>query len=121
MTLNAQVDRVHCAPWGLDGGLDGFGNEVTVLLADGEVRDAPNAKVFMQRLAPKEGFFARSGGGGGFGSPLKRDPARVAFDVAEGYVTAQSAHDDYWVVLTAEGAVDQAATKALRATKGRKP
>jgi len=117
MTLNAQVDRMHCAPWGLDGGLDGFGNEVTVDLEGGEMRDAPNAKVFMQRLAPREGFYARSGGGGGFGSPLERDPLRVAFDVREGYVTATSALDDYGVVLTADGHVDIVATDALRATK----
>jgi N-methylhydantoinase B len=117
MTLNAQVDRMHCAPWGLDGGLDGFGNEVTVDLEGGEMRDAPNAKVFMQRLAPREGFYARSGGGGGFGSPLERDPFRVAFDVSEGYVTATSALDDYGVVLTADGHVDIVATDALRATK----
>ena len=116
MTFNAQVDRVHCAPWGLNGGHDGFGNQVTVDLESGEVRDPPNAKVFMQRLATKEGFYARSGGGGGFGSPLERDPARVAFDVHEGYVTAKSAHDDYGVVLKADGTVDKAATKALRAT-----
>ena len=116
MTFNAQVDRVHCAPWGLNGGHDGFGNQVTVDLESGEVRDPPNAKVFMQRLATKEGFYARSGGGGGFGSPLERDPARVAFDVHEGYVTAKSALDDYGVVLKADGTVDKAATKALRAT-----
>lgn len=114
MTLNAQVDRVHCAPWGLAGGHDGFGNEVSVNLADGEVRGAPNAKVLMQRLKPGEGFFARSGGGGGFGSPLDRDPARVAFDVAEGYVCATSARDVYGVVLDADGRVDAAATTALR-------
>ena len=116
MTLNAQVDRMHCAPWGLDGGHDGFGNEVTVEIDGHEARDAANAKVFMQRLASKEGFYARSGGGGGFGSPLERDPSRVAFDVHEGYVTAKSALDDYGVVLKADGTVDQAATKALRAT-----
>jgi N-methylhydantoinase B len=114
MTLNAQVDRVHCAPWGLAGGKDGFGNEVTVIGPDGEMRDAPNAKVFMQRLAPGEGFFARSGGGGGFGSPLERDAARVAFDVQEGYVDAKTAHDVYGVVLDAEGGVDEAATGARR-------
>ncbi len=117
MTLNAQVDRMHCAPWGLAGGLDGFGNEVTVELDGGEVRDAPNAKVFMQRLASKEGFYARSGGGGGFGSPLERDPTRVAFDVREGYVSVASAQDDYGVVLSADGNVDHAATDALRAAK----
>jgi N-methylhydantoinase B len=107
---------MHCAPWGLDGGHDGFGNEVTVEIDGHEARDAANAKVFMQRLASKEGFYARSGGGGGFGSPLERDPSRVAFDVHEGYVTAKSALDDYGVVLKADGTVDQAATKALRAT-----
>ena len=40
-----------------------------------------------------------SSGGGGFGDPLERDPARVAADVAEGYVTPAAAEAIYGVVL----------------------
>src|ERR1700694_1148142 len=35
LTVNTQSDRAHCRPWGLDGGLDGTGNQVALRL-DGE-------------------------------------------------------------------------------------
>ena len=34
-------------------------------------------------------------GGGGWGDPLEREPALVRADVREGYVSAQSAREDY--------------------------
>jgi N-methylhydantoinase B len=56
-----------------------------------------------------------SSGGGGFGEPLERDPALVAQDVAEGYVTREAATATYGVVWTG-GAIDPPATAARRAT-----
>lgn len=56
----------------------------------------------------------RSAGGGGYGDPLGRDPARVADDVREGYVSAGAARDLYGVALDAAGRVDGVATAALR-------
>jgi len=56
----------------------------------------------------------QTAGGGGWGDPLEREPRRVLADVREGYVSARSAREDYGVVLTAEGEVDDAATSALR-------
>ena len=56
-------------------------------------------------------------GGGGWGNPLDRPGERVRRDVAGGFVSTESAHDDYGVVLDAAGRVDVSATKALRAAK----
>ena len=54
-------------------------------------------------------------GGGGWGDPLAREPWRVLRDVRNEYVSAESAHDDYGVVIdTRAWAVDEAATEALR-------
>lgn len=53
-------------------------------------------------------------GGGGYGDPIRRDPARVAADVAAGFVTVPWADRLYGVVL-ADGAVDTAATDSRRA------
>jgi N-methylhydantoinase B len=53
-------------------------------------------------------------GGGGFGDPLERDPARVVADIGEGYVTPAAAEAIYGVVLR-DGAPDAAATAAQRA------
>jgi N-methylhydantoinase B len=54
-------------------------------------------------------------GGGGWGDPLQRDPARVALDVRRGYVSPAAARNRYGVVLDPQGAPDLAATDALRA------
>ncbi|SJZ30593.1 N-methylhydantoinase B [Enhydrobacter aerosaccus] len=60
----------------------------------------------------------RSAGGGGYGDPLQRDPAHVAEDVSEGYVSRQAAHDLYGVVLGPKGEVDRRTTNALRKRLG---
>ena len=55
-------------------------------------------------------------GGGGWGDPLDRNPAQVLRDVRNEYVSAESARDDYGVVIdAATWTVDEAATGALRA------
>ncbi|MBI4183536.1 MAG: hydantoinase B/oxoprolinase family protein [Proteobacteria bacterium] len=51
--------------------------------------------------------------GGGFGDPLLRDPGRVLADVVSGKVSREGAARDYGVVV-AGGAVDRAASDALR-------
>ena len=114
ITLNTQIDRVHCAPWGLAGGHDGKGNQVALRVDGQEMSDLPNAKVFTRRLKSGDAFMLRSGGGGGFGSPLEREPERVAFDVREEYVSVETARDIYGVILDEDGAVDVDATKAQR-------
>ena len=60
----------------------------------------------------------QSGGGGGVGDPMKRDPELVAEDVREGYVSRAVAQNTYGVVLTAAGDVDVYATKLRRERQG---
>jgi N-methylhydantoinase B len=118
MTVNTTSDRVHCKPWGLDGGLEAAGNQVTLRIGGKEIADLPNAKIITQRLKPGEAFTLRSGGGGGFGSPLERDPELVAHDVREGYVGRRAAEEAYGVAVTEDGAVDHTRTDALRRSRG---
>ena len=55
-------------------------------------------------------------GGGGWGDPLTREPARVLRDVRNGFVSLASARADYGVVVDAAAwTVDAAATERLRA------
>ncbi len=54
------------------------------------------------------------GGGGGLGDPLRRAPALVASDVANGFVSDTVAREAYGVVLAADGQCDPAATDAQR-------
>jgi N-methylhydantoinase B len=115
--MNVQVDRMHCAPWGLAGGLPGAGNEVRLRLNGVERTDLPNGKVLTQRLQKGDAFTLRAGGGGGFGPPRERDPRKVAHDVRQGYVSLRAAADLYGVVL--DGAtfeVDEAATAKRRSS-----
>jgi N-methylhydantoinase B len=116
ITLNTSIERKNCLPWGLEGGLEGAGNEV-LLRHGGEIgSEAPNAKIYSTRLKEGDAFILRSGGGGGFGSPLKRPPARVFEDVRSGYVSTESARRYYGVVIDARTMeVDSSATAALRA------
>jgi N-methylhydantoinase B len=53
-------------------------------------------------------------GGGGYGDPHQRDPSRVANDVRLGLVCPDTARHEYGVVVDRSGAVDEAATEALR-------
>jgi N-methylhydantoinase B len=53
-------------------------------------------------------------GGGGYGDPLDREPARVATDVSRGLLTARMADLIHGVVLDAAGSVAADATEARR-------
>ena len=113
--LTTRIDRMHCKPWGLDGGHDAAGNGIGLRRGGTWQHEFPNAKVFNVRLKPGDAYMMRSGGGGGFGAPVERDPESVARDVRGGYVSRAVALDTYRVVLTASGDVDAVATQALRA------
>ena len=116
VTLNASIDRAHCLPWGLMGGLEGSGNQVLLRRGDEWDKDRVNAKVLTAQLKRGDAYALRSGGGGGFGSPLERPPEMVREDVRQGYVSLGAARDYYGVVLDPETlAVDAKATEAERA------
>ncbi|MFM9967488.1 MAG: hydantoinase B/oxoprolinase family protein, partial [Burkholderiales bacterium] len=108
VNVSMQIERVHCRPWGLEGGLDGTGNKVELERDGATINDLPNAKVLATRLKPGDLFLVRSGGGGGFGAPNERPRAQVLEDVRQGYVSPESAARDYGVVL------DEAASQIKR-------
>jgi len=115
ININVQVDRVHCRPWGLAGGGEGAGNQVTLRIGGKEITDLPNAKVHMKRLNAGDAVTVRAGGGGGFGPAVERDAARVADDVREGYVSVAAAAESYGVVLDGQTLeIDRAATNKRR-------
>jgi N-methylhydantoinase B len=63
-----------------------------------------------------------SGGGGGVGSPLDRDPERVRLDVTNEKVTVEFARSAYGVILDPENlGLDLAATEDLRAQLRTRP
>jgi N-methylhydantoinase B len=118
VTFNSQSDRAHCAPWGLDGGLDGTGNQVAVRSNGVWKEDFANAKVLTISLVAGEAFRLRSGGGGGFGDPLERPLEDVRRDVEQGYVSVGVAREHYRVAVDPETfELDEEATARLRAAR----
>ena len=115
LTMNTQIERMNCKPWGLDGGGEATGNTVALRLNGEWKEDFPNAKVLTAYLKEGEAFRLRSGGGGGFGDPLERPAEWVAEDVQQGYVSLESALEKYGVVLDGETfELDVAATTERR-------
>lgn len=114
MTITSRVDRMHCQPWGLDGGKDAMGNVVRIRRGDEWLPEPANAKVLGERLRAGDAFLAQSGGGGGFGDPLERAAALVAHDVRQEYVSPDVAQDVYGVVIGSDGYADLEGTERRR-------
>ena len=70
--FSSQMDRVKCKPWGLNGGMSGFGNGVAASLRQ------DRRAAFRERQGAEPGaaggrrLHSAFGGGGGYGSPLER-------------------------------------------------
>jgi N-methylhydantoinase B len=113
-------DRFHFRPWGRAGGAGGTPGRTYLIDADGTARAIPKIEVL--RLAPGQTVRIVSPGGGGFGSPLERDPAAVVLDVEDGFVAVDEALAKYGVVIRG-GKVDAEATALARksAAKQGKP
>lgn len=111
-------DRFRFGSWGVFGGGGGSVCGNTGRRGDA-VHDIGKRTVY--RPEPGERVLMWSGGGGGFGDPLEREPDAVARDVISGLVSPERAREVYGVVL-AGGAVDETATagcrQALRAGRG---
>jgi N-methylhydantoinase B len=62
-----------------------------------------------------------SGGGGGWGDPLQRDPDSVRDDVAAGLVSPERARSVYGVAIGQDAAATQALRHAMSAERGARP
>jgi N-methylhydantoinase B len=107
--IAATFDRVHHAPRGRENGMDGWTGRVE--LKSGKIMRNKGT----QSIPSGDRLHLEMPGGGGYGDPMNRDPARVAIDVRDGMVSAQAAKEHYGVVLDGQGALDIAATEKQRA------
>jgi N-methylhydantoinase B len=99
----------HPAP-GLHGGEPGGAGTLTTNRPEIELR--PKARV---PLPAGTEITLGLPGGGGYGPPWRRDPARVLEDVRDGYVSLERARADYGVAIDPVGmAVREEETAALR-------
>ena len=114
--FNSQMDRVKCKPWGLEDGLSGFGNSVAIhRFGTAQEQRFNNGKALNQVLHAGDAYILRSGGGGGFGSPLDRDLGTLARDVRCGYVSKDAAEKYYGAVFEpGTNRIDAAAAEIKR-------
>lgn len=111
--VSIEGDGNKYAPWGFDGGADGATGGVVL---DPETADeqALSSKLSNRAMAAGQRIRTIGPSGGGWGSPLERDPDAVRAGVRDGLISRETAFEAYGVVLTESGAVDEAATEAER-------
>jgi N-methylhydantoinase B len=95
--LTLTFERHGCPPWGLLGAQNGDPGFVEI------ERVGQPRKMYLKAtdipLGVGDRVYIHTGGGGGYGAPLERDPESVASDVRRGYVSSAQARQLYGVVL----------------------
>ena len=113
--LSVLAEKAVLPPFGVCGGGAGATNRFWVRRNGQPIQPSPlPGKVGGFPMQPGDLLIMESSGGGGFGDPLDRDPALVATDLAEGYVTPAAAETSYGII--SRGAtIDATASTARRA------
>ncbi len=118
--MTHESDRHEDVPWGVFGGGEGTVGRLTIHNAadPASVQNMP-AKFSGARTSPGDVVSYFSPGGGGYGDPLERDPAKVLDDLLDDFITIDHARSVYGVEFKAvdDGygwAVDDLATSVRR-------
>jgi N-methylhydantoinase B len=104
--------RRQCPPWGLWGG--SAGTYADFLLRTPGENDFRSMDAIHYPTPVDSEVIVRTGGGGGWGDPLERDPSLVRADVIEEFVSRRRAEEAYGVVLRDDLTLDEAATARKR-------
>jgi N-methylhydantoinase B len=88
-----RYDRARFPPGGVAGGRPGSRSRFVIRAGTGQEQEMPASGRY--ELVAGQRFLLQSAGGGGYGDPARRDPAALARDIAEGYVSAAAAARDY--------------------------
>jgi N-methylhydantoinase B len=104
----ARFQRVKYPAAGRGGGTAGAPGSLS--LASGETVPPRGTQV----IPAGKRLVVEMPGGGGIGSPAKRDPRAVEADVINGYVSPDAARNVYKVVMGANGRLDEAQTSEAR-------
>jgi N-methylhydantoinase B len=107
-----QARRRDCPPWGLWGGKPGeAGGYLLRLPGENDFKPMVGAHIPVPVMSEA---IVRTGGGGGWGDPIERDPAVVRSDVLEELVSREAALEHYGVVLRDDLTLDETATQQRR-------
>jgi N-methylhydantoinase B len=116
ISCSYRSERHFTAPWGLFGGAPGKVWRTEIKRQGGGIEIVPSKRGFTLHSGDTLRIF--TGGGGGHGHALDRDPALVVEDFLDGKITRLAAREDYGVIIGSNGrAADLEATEALRAEK----
>lgn len=111
--VSSEADRHYDPPRGVYGGANGLTAAMTRNPESDEPESLP-ALLTGVEFKPGDLLRIETPSSAGYGDPLEREPAAVARDVADGFLTLEKAKADYGVVLSQDGAVDEAATAKER-------
>jgi N-methylhydantoinase B len=92
-TVVRRYDKSRFPPGGIAGGKPGQGARFVIRLGTAQECATPASGRY--EMHSGERFLLQSAGGGGCGDPRRRDPAALARDLAEGYVSADATKRDY--------------------------
>lgn len=94
--LQLRADRAKNPPYGLFGG-GAAAPSRNILDPDGRAEELPSK--LTRTLHAGDVIRHEQAGGGGYGDPLRRDPRRVAADVADGKISPGFAERNFGVIL----------------------
>ena len=97
------MDHGRTGPLGALGGANGGVNKVAIESGGGTYRPQHLSKDQDIHVRPGDVIRVSTPGGGGYGNPLKRDPAKVAHDVMRGYYSREEAEKLFGVRFRADG------------------
>ncbi len=104
--------RLQCPPWGLWEGKPGEpGGYLLRLPGENDFKPMVGAHIPVPLDAEA---IVRTGGGGGWGNPLDRDPQLVREDVLEQFISRAAAREHYGVVLSDDLSLDAKGTQERR-------
>ncbi len=111
--ISFQDDRAHTYPWGVVGGKPGASSEKRIIRPATGEEPLPSK---VENLPVKAGdqLIFSTAGAGGLGDPLEREPERIVEDVRSGLVSVEAAKEDYGLVVSPRGEIDDAATETAR-------
>ncbi|MFB4163870.1 hydantoinase B/oxoprolinase family protein [Alteribacillus sp. JSM 102045] len=106
-------DRAKIQPWGINKGEPGTSSYKVLIRKNGEKQEL-GSKVDEIDVYIGDQLLFVTGGSGGWGDPLEREPALVQKDVKRGLVSREKAEAAYGVILNANDEIDVKATLAQR-------
>lgn len=92
--ISTRFERTISPAWGLNGGEAGASGHVLIERADGTTQEALKETLM---LKAGDRVRVRTGGGGGYGDPKRRDPDRVRIDMMRGYISPEAAREVYGI------------------------